>query len=90
MRPGNKDSFKSSLMSIQDLSYTDAVAQFDRLWQSATSEQDQSEMKRLITLIELYEADQKVYAPSNIRDDNHSTMSGHYRNPDIHSKGESS
>lgn len=88
MHPENKDSFESSLMSIQDLSYMDAVAQFDRLWQSATSEQDQSEMKRLIALIELYEADQKTYASSKFRDDR--TMSGHYRQPDIHSKGESS
>ena len=87
MHPKNKDPLESSLLSMKDISYTDAIAQFDRLWQSATSEQDQSRMQRLITFMELYEVDQKLFAVSAIRDDS-STMSGHYRQPDLQSKGE--
>jgi hypothetical protein len=36
--------------------YLRLIERFDRLWESATSESDQKEMKKLIALIERYES----------------------------------
>jgi hypothetical protein len=49
--------------TIQEAEYLRMVERFDRLWGSATSEQEQREMQKLIVLIEHYEAAQKSRMP---------------------------
>ena len=54
-----------------DLSYLDAIARFDHLWQSPQSAQkNEKEMQRLIALIECFEADQTICTQDTVREDN--------------------
>jgi hypothetical protein len=51
---------ESTPSSICAADYQRMIRQFDQLWSSATSEQDQKEMQRLIAFIELYETERKT------------------------------
>jgi hypothetical protein len=76
-----------------DLSYLDAIARFDQLWQSTTlvrgAEQNEKEMQRLIALIERFEADQTNCTQHAIREDNRSSRSFRFTEPKPILQGES-
>ncbi|WP_157889097.1 hypothetical protein [Herminiimonas arsenitoxidans] len=47
---------------MREIEYLQMIERFDQLWASATSEQDQEEMQRLIILIEQHEKKREIPA----------------------------